>query len=472
MYSLRRVLAARFSLTMLVALSCVASWALVSVRRTLVIQTDVALAGILQLQALRLAAGERIPEQPGTVDFVPLFDMGARLAIVRDASGAVVQASSSALEGFPLDTVALMAALSGRTARATEQWRNERIRTIYAPAPPGGPPNSVLEVAASLVPLATATRDLLIALAGIVLIGTGAVAVGSFRVATSAVTPVREVALQAQRIRPDDEATRITVHADVLEYQNLITVINDLLDRSELAFNAQRRLIGDVGHELRTPLTSLRGELEIALRAPRTPAEYQQVMRSGLEEIDRLSRMCDALLLITRADSRTLALHLEPTDINDIALRSLHAVRQRVEERDLTITTRLEYAAEPVLVDPQLVLRMVDEIVRNAVNSSVAGGHLTVGTRRTGDQVVVWVEDSGPGIAEEDLPHLFEPFFRADPARSRSDGSGLGLSLASSIARVHGGNIRASNVLDHGARFEIQLPSRVVPTNGRGVSPA
>ena len=458
MYSLRRVLAARFSLAMLVALSCVGLWALAVVRHTLMRQTDLALGGLLNLEIARLAAGGTIPEQPANVNFSTLFADGARLAVVRDAAGNVVQSSASELADLPLDTAALMGALNGRTIHATAAWRGEVIRTIHAPVPPGGPPHAVIEVAVSLRPLATTTRDLLLALAGIVVVGTVGVAIGSYRLAGSAVNPVKEVALQATRMGPEDRNKRITVHADVLEYQNLITVINQLLERCESAFDSQRRMIGDIGHELRTPLTSLRGELEIALRTGRTPAEYQRVMRSAVEEVDRLSRMCDALLLINRADSDTLTLQRQLTDINDVALRSIETARQQMQERQITVTTRLGYPAEPLMVDPRLVLRMVDEIVRNAFRSSVVGGRIEVGTGRTEGGLLLWVEDSGPGIAEADLPHLFEPFFRADPARTRSDGAGLGLSLASSIARAHGGTIRASNAPQGGARFEIQLP--------------
>jgi signal transduction histidine kinase len=284
-----------------------------------------------------------------------------------------------------------------------------------------------------------------------------AVGVGAYWLAGSAVAPVLEVAEQARVINPDSGTKQITTHTDISEYQSLISVFNDLLTRCDRAFNAQRRLTADLGHELRTPLTALRGEMEIALRSERSPQRYQDVLRSGLEEIDRLTGMCDALLLITQADSHTLSLHRSPTDVNSLMLHSVDKMQREVERRGITVTTSFLYSGEPPLLDADLTARMVAELVENAVNHSPERGRITLGTSRGDAHVRLWVQDSGTGIAPEHLPYLFDAFFRADEARTRSTATGLGLTLAASLARIQGGMITAANVPGSGARFEIDL---------------
>jgi len=243
-------------------------------------------------------------------------------------------------------------------------------------------------------------------------------------------------------------------------------VLNDLLARSDRAFKAQRRLTADLGHELRTPLTALRGEMEIALRSERTPTVYQGVLRSGLEEIDRLTDMCDSLLLITRADSHTLVLDKSPTDVNDLMLSSVERLRGALQRRGVTVTTQFDYAGDPPVLDARLTAKIVDELVENAVNHSPEGGSVLVGTSGSASGIQMWVQDSGGGIAPEHLPHLFDPFYRADEARTRTGETGLGLTLAASLARAQGATITAANLPERGARFEIQFAAAGSRSNG------
>jgi signal transduction histidine kinase len=460
MYSLRRVLAVRFSVTLFIALSLIALWATIGVRHTLKRQIDQSLSETLDLQEARLASGVHLPPLPAGIDFFRYFEGGNRLVVLRDAGGRIVEATGDSLDGFPLDTGRFLAALNGRTVPSTESWKDRGMRTWYGPAPSGSPPPvAVVEVAASLTPLADTIGGLLRAMIGIVLLGTFAVGMGAFWLAGAAVAPVSEVSAQAQALDSHTLARRITAHTDVVEFQSLITVLNQLLERTERAFAAQRRLTADLGHELRTPLTALRGGLEIALRSARAPEYYQKVLRSGLEEIDELTDICDSLLLINRLDASPAPIHRTATDMNDVVLHSLTERHDQLEQRNLHVTTKLNYDREPALLDPHLTSKMIDELLQNAVKFSPPGGDLSVGTEGGNNEVMFWVEDSGTGIAPEHLPHLFEPFFQADEARVRGDGPGLGLTLAASIARAHGGTITATNLAGRGARFEVRLPA-------------
>ena len=149
--------------------------------------------------------------------------------------------------------------------------------------------------AVALGPAAGMHRELLLVLAGVVVVGTGATLVGAWWLAGSAVRPVYEITEQATRIEAGTLGQRIVAHADTDEYRGLVAVLNRMLERIDAAFKNQRRLTADVSHELRSPLTALRGEIEVALRAERSPRDYQRVLRSGLEEIDRLTAMSEDL---------------------------------------------------------------------------------------------------------------------------------------------------------------------------------
>ncbi len=304
-------------------------------------------------------------------------------------------------------------------------------------------------------------NDLLLVLVAIVVVGTAATLMGAWHFTSSAVRPVSEITAQATRIEAGTLDQRILAHADIEEYEGLVAVLNRMLERLERGFAAQRRLTADVSHELRTPLTALRGEIEVALRAPRSQREYEHVLRSGLEEIERLTELSEDLLLITRAEARLVSPQRIVTDIEGLVEDRLDKRRGRFEQRDLVVGRALHAEQSGVLIDPELIGRLVDHLLDNALELTPVGGTIRVQLEPLSvGGVRLAVENSGPGIAAADLPHLFEPFYRADPARTRTADGGMGLRLAlvASIARLHGGLARVSSVPGQSTRFEIDIP--------------
>ena len=312
------------------------------------------------------------------------------------------------------------------------------------------------------VPPDVLRRDLLLVLASIVVAGTAATLMGAWHFTSSAVRPVTEITAQATRIEAGTLDQRILAHADTEEYEGLVAVLNRMLERLERAFAAQRRLTADMSHELRTPLTALRGEIEVALRAPRTQREYEHVLRSGLEEIERLTELSEDLLFVTRAEARLISPKRSATDVERLVNERLERLRRQLEERDLSVERALQAGHPVVLVDPDLIARLLDHLLGNALQFTPPGGRITVGVEPipAGGGLRLAVENSGPGIAAADLPHLFEPFYRSDPARTRTadGGTGLGLALVASIAHLLGGVARASSVAGESTRFEVDIP--------------
>jgi two-component system OmpR family sensor kinase len=309
--------------------------------------------------------------------------------------------------------------------------------------------------------IAAAHYRLAIILAGIVIAVTGAAYVGARILAGWAVRPVAEITEQATRIAAGTLGQRISAHASTDEYRGLVAVLNRMLERLDLAFSAQRRFTSDVSHELRTPLTSLRGEIEVALRNERSPLEYQRVLRSGLEEIDRLTTMTEELLLISRAEAGLITPEREPTTVEDLVDASVERFRRPIRDKGLTIDRLAIGRNGGTRVDPELMRRLIDELVENAVGFCTPGGRVTVRVEHVGEHLRLVVEDSGPGIAPEDLPHIFEPYYRADQARTSGARTGLGLTAAAAVARLHGGEIHAANRPEGGARFEVDVPARL-----------
>ena len=227
--------------------------------------------------------------------------------------------------------------------------------------------------------------------------------------------------------------------------------------------NLQARFVSDVSHELRTPLTAIRGEIEVALRADRSPREYQGVLHSALEEIDRMTTMTEELLLISRAEAGLIGPQREPTDVDALVGASLERLRDRIADKELRVEhVEAPSDGRPPSLDPALLRRLVDELLENAVTYSEPGGQVVVHHEDRANRMQLVVENTGPGISAADLPHLFDPYFRADDARTRGAGTGLGLTTAIAIARLHGGTIRAANREGGGARFEVDLPSQTI----------
>jgi len=296
-------------------------------------------------------------------------------------------------------------------------------------------------------------------LVGIVLVGTGATFTGAWRLAGSAVHPVTEITQQATHIAAGTLDQRISAHADTEEYRGLVAVLNSMLQRLEESFQAQRRFTGDVSHELRTPLTALRGEIEVALRAERTPREYQRVFHSALEEVDRLTTMTEELLLISRAEAGMIKPQREPTDVNALVDASLNRLGGEIAAKELVVEWLSASGVGQPPLDRELVQQLIDELVENAVKYSEPSGLIRIATawRTTGLRLTV--ENSGAGVASLELSHIFDPFYRADQARSRGTGTGLGLAVAAAVARLHGGEIHAGSRDGAVVWVEVDLPA-------------
>jgi heavy metal sensor kinase len=242
------------------------------------------------------------------------------------------------------------------------------------------------------------------------------------------------------------------------ELDRLAQTLNAMLVRLDAAFQEMRQFTADASHELQTPLTILKGEVEVALRSPRSPEEYQRILKSALEEIDRIARLVEGLLLLARADAGVLRMDRRPLDLAQLIAEVYGQTCVLAEARSLNF--RLG-PVEPISVqgDYAHLRRLLLNLVDNAVKYTPADGHVTISLQSSGGWASIRVEDTGMGIPPEDQERIFQRFYRSAEARSLGEGgAGLGLCIARSIAEAHGGRIEVKSTPGGGSTFTVLLP--------------
>lgn len=410
--------------------------------------------------------GERKARELVTIEEAHGTDLLFR---IRRADGSAVAASSEIGRTLPLDQDEprpVLAPARG-VARASSGETYHVVRSVV-----GAPGTTyVVEVGASRAPLERFLRAFRLRAAAIVAIALVVTAGGAYLVARRVVRPVEQVTEAVRRVSSQTlGAERIDVGGAPAEVAELAATFNAMLDRLEGAFRRLKELGADLAHELRTPVQNLRGEAEVALLKERSPAEYRETLAGVLEECERLSRLIDDVLLIERTEARADA--LERTEV-DLA-QEIEALRAYFEPAASARGVRIEVAPGAprslvVRADRLKVQRALGNLLDNAVKYSPAGGRVTVELRAVdadgGDAAAaaeVAIEDRGPGIAKEDLPRVFERFFRAEKSRARDadgpGGHGLGLAIARTIARAHGGDVTVESEPGRGTRAVVRLP--------------
>ncbi len=345
----------------------------------------------------------------------------------------------------------------GQVFYSSQAINGVRVRVLSVPLRTTRGPVGYLQVGLSLAlveitqnTLATVLIALTITLMIVVLVTTWALT-GEALAQLETVTQVATLITQA-----DDLSRRIPVAATAQdEVSRLIQAFNQTLERLEKLFDTQRRFLADVSHELRTPLTVIKGEVGL-MRL--TNELDEESLRSIEKEVDRLSRLVGDLLLLAQAESGQLPLELKPVELDSVLLDVL---QQMTVISSGKVNLRLiEIDQVSVLGDRDRLKQVILNLVANAVNYTPAGGEVRLSLTKKEGRACLIVEDTGPGISPEDLPHIFDRFYRGDRSRKRteSSGFGLGLSIAKWIVERHGGKIEVESQPGQGTRFTVWLP--------------
>jgi heavy metal sensor kinase len=284
-------------------------------------------------------------------------------------------------------------------------------------------------------------------------------AAAGYYMAKRALAPIHEITSTARGVAAGDLSRRLTSQSQDKEIGVLVRALNKMFADLETSFLAQKRFTADASHELRLPLTILKGEIEVALRHPRTEEEYQHILRQQLGTIDRIQRIVNDLLTLARADAGQLEMVQAPIDLSlllqEVGQQHLILFDSQNVRLDMDIEDDLNIMGEASQIE-----RTMMNLLSNAFKHAPEHSCIYLSAHSENDSVIICVRDEGPGIAEEQHERLFDRFFRADDARARKEGegAGLGLAICKRIIDAHDGEIWLKSQLGDGASFYVRLP--------------
>ncbi len=343
----------------------------------------------------------------------------------------------------------------GDTAVETAAGETMLLRSWTHPVIKNGRLVYIVQVASPLTAIHSALIDLRLVLFVLLPLTISLTGIAGAFLARKALNPVDSMITTIRQITAQNLKLRIAIPDTRDEIKNLADTFNDMLGRLDKSLSAQQQLMQDISHEFKTPLTVLRGQLEVTLKKLRAPEEYERVLNSSLEEIDKLSSIISDILVLARFDSKEARISLEEFDLAGLARDTLGAIKVLADQKDITLALD---GPEHGLVqaDHTLMRRVLLNLLSNAVKFTPAGGQVRISLgQAAGGNVTLSVSDTGAGIAPRDLPRIFDRFYCADKSHSSH---GLGLSIVKSIIEAHKGTIEVTSVPSRGTTFTISLP--------------
>ncbi len=375
---------------------------------------------------------------------------GLSVTIVDDR-GAVWFASSGA--PYPKALLASAPAPAEQLILWDEAGRSYRGQTRTLPAGPAARPYRVaiaLDITHHQVFMAEFRRLLAFALLLAVLATAGLGWVATRR----GLIPLRDMTRMASSLSANRLTERLQSAGTPAELQTLVQAFNAMLDRLEDAFQRLSHFSSDLAHELRTPISNLRTQTEVALSRARSAEEYRDTLQSNLEEYEKLARMISDMLFLAQADNRLIVPRREPIDLAHEARRLAEFYEALATEQGVVLAVE---GMARCTGDRLMLQRALSNLLANAIRHTAPGGTVRLALSERAGQAEVAIENPGPAIPPEHLPHLFDRFYQVDPARRQGEHAGLGLAITKSIVEAHGGSIEVQSEAGL-TRFRLRLP--------------
>lgn len=403
-----------------------------------------------------------VSELAATLEAVPDFLM------IVDSSGDVLFASSNTqliFEQFEqLRQLILEAGRQRTEGTVAVVSGGPTFRYLVRPLAETAPVGGAVLAGARLQSVELGLRPLLTTILLILPIGVLAAYVLGWWLAFRAVEPVDRIITEVREITDGRSLhRRLPVPLVKDEVARLAETLNQMLNRLERSFSALRRFTADASHELKTPLTVLRSGVERAITTRGVPAETLAALEETLQEINRMTELVDTLLTLARADEGIVPLHREPVDLRTLVEEAGETGELLAEKGSVTMSVSTPPGSVFIRADPSRIRQLLVNLLTNAVKYTPPGGRVRLWLERANGQVLVGVSDTGIGIAPGDLPHIFDRFWRADSARTRTSqrpGVGLGLAICRWIAEAHGGAIDVHSRPGRGTTFTVTLPAQ------------
>lgn len=338
------------------------------------------------------------------------------------------------------------------------KFENRNLRVINRAFSYGGE-RYIIQVASSLKPLIEILhKRLMLIIITIPLILILASFIGRF-FAIKILEPVREITVTAKDITHEDLSARVKIkHVDD-EMKYLVNTFNEMIERLEKSFQHISDFSSHVAHELRTPLAIIRGESELVLRKERTPEEYKHIIQENLNEVNRMFRLIEDLLLLSKLEYRPEVFKFEKFEIEQFLKEIYEQGKLLSSQKNISVSLRLSERCTIIKGDKVHLRRLFFNLVHNAVKFTPEGGKIDMATNYKDKKVFVSISDTGIGISKENTPKIFDKFFHAKTdSLNAESGTGLGLSISLAIARVHHGDIRVKSKPGKGSTFTVTLP--------------
>jgi heavy metal sensor kinase len=418
--------------------------------------------------SLRLSASQAISAvniENGQVNFSDSIPAGSAAAdlvehglTIRILSlhGADVQAFGP-YRDVPLDTAALASAIANRSSFGTftDPQEGDRVRIYTSPIVEDNQMVGIIQVAQDMGNIQDTLSLLLVALLLAIPLLVGGAGLGGYFLAARALAPIDAMTHTARRISAEDLSARLNLPATDDEVGRLATTFDDMLGRLDEAFRHQRQFTADASHELRTPLAGMQTILSVIRQGRRTIEDYEQALIDLTEETNRLQVLTEDLLLLARGDIQQIAVR-KTVNLTDLLRDVSDSMLSVAEEKGLFLTCNVPDNLT-LTGDGDELIRLFVNLLDNAIKFTKDGGVTISAARDINEVIHVSVSDTGPGIPPDDLPHIFDRFYRAERARA-THGFGLGLSIANSIASMHLGSIKATSAIGKGTTFTVSLP--------------
>jgi heavy metal sensor kinase len=330
--------------------------------------------------------------------------------------------------------------------------RSSRARIFYQPLGDGYLLQTGMVLDDDEQLLASFDRVFLFAFTTMILVGT----VIGFYISRRALAGVQQVRETADQISRGDLSQQITFDAQTVEINDLISSINRMQSRIGTLIKELRDVTNNIAHDLRSPVTRMRGLAEITLSGEQTLEEYRNMSGAVIEECDSLVGMINTMLEIAETDARGKPLQTEPVDLVDILSDVAELYSPVAEDKGIKVSLRITDTPLLVDADRSRLQRVIANLLDNALKFTPAGGRVALEARKTDNSVQILISDSGIGIDKDDLPRVWERFYRADSSRS-TPGTGLGLSLVQSIVHAHGGTVDIESEKNSGTHVSVRF---------------
>jgi len=404
--------------------------------------------------ALQLGASQLVAVIDSNQDHLTIPDEDAALLAGRGLFAWVVnpQGKLDATVGRA-GRLKLPSVASSTLAFQTIEVTDERLRLYAEPLDATG---GALIIGMSLDESERASRTIFVVLAFAIPSALLLSSVGGFFLANRALRPIAAITAQAKRISRENLSERLAFSTSKDEVGALATTFDEMLDRLQATFESERRFISDASHELRTLLGILKAQIGLALSRPRTAETLSQMLRAMENDVDRMTRLVETMLRLTRAEATPL--RFQSVDLGDLLAGLVTQMQPLAAERHIILSLTARSGAR-ISGDPDQLVQLFLNLLDNAVKYTPDAGKVAVRLQQNQQEWRIDIQDSGVGIAPEPLSHLFDRFYRVDTSRTRETGGfGLGLPIAQAIARQHGGHISVQSQVGTGSTFSVFLP--------------